>query len=334
MTRQVRELKRLITDLQAAGPNQYKGQLKIVHDFLTSTSVFRTMLEHLEASEPELLPEQWIETHIRGAQKTRHAWPEVERQKMKVLWWVLKHVATDPQANPSSWGMHLSYAKRFDEAVAVVTTEIIAPLVNYLLAQLGTESEILHFLERFKRQVEWFDREELYSKFAANTAKGEEIYDQRLREFLFAQGLDYPFSQAAGPAGKADIIAELHSDDPLVCEIKLFDGSGYGVPYVGKGLNQTVRYAHDYGKPVGHLVIINLSDKKLCLPTDGSKPPPRIVTQGITVFMSVVDGKPRATARGVDYARITPPLGRWPRSSVRAGSRISADGRSDAVLAG
>lgn len=61
-------------------------------------------------------------------------------------------------------------------------------------------------------------------------------------------------------------------------------------------MNQIVRYAHEYRKAVGHLVIINLSDKKLSLPVEGQEVVPRILTQGVTVFMIVVDGKPRPSA--------------------------------------
>lgn len=295
MTRQVRELQRLMNDLQRAGPEQYKGQLKIVHDFLRRTPVFNAVLEHLQASEPDLVPAVWVKTHVAGAPKTHHSWPDTEPQKMKVLWSLLESIAVGEQV-PSALGFHLSYSKRFDEAVDAVTREVIVPVVNYLLAQLGTESEMNHLLGRFKRQVEWFEKENLFREYNANTAKGEEVYDRRLREFLFAQGIDYPFSQPAGPSGKADVIAELQGDDPLVCEIKLFDGAGYGIPYLAKGLNQAVRYAHDYGKAVGHLVIINLSDEKLTLPSESEQPPTRVATQGITVFMIVVDGKPRPTA--------------------------------------
>jgi hypothetical protein len=175
---------------------------------------------------------------------------------------------------------------------------VVLPLVNYLLAQLGTASEMLHHLARFKRQVEWFEQGPLYERYQGDTQRGEDVYDTALRRFLFAQGIDYPFSQPRSASGKADVIAGVESDDPLVCEVKLFNGKSHGISYLAKGVNQAIRYAHDYGKAVGHLVVVNLSDSKLLLPNDDPEEasPPRIVTQGVTVFMVVVQGRPLPSA--------------------------------------
>lgn len=224
---------------------------------------------------------------------------------MLVLLRVVEHMVGG-QIDPVSLGQLMTYSRNFDEGVDRVTEEVVLPLVNYLLAQLGTESEMLHHLDRFKRQVEWFDREPLFGQYENNTKKGEEVYDTALRRFLFNQGIDYPFSQPQSASGKADVIAGVESDDPLVCEVKLFDGDNYGVSYLAKGVNQVVRYAHDYGKAVGHLVVMNLSDQKLMLPTDGPEgsSPPRLVAQGVTVFMVVVQCKPLPSASKEGKSRV------------------------------
>lgn len=292
-----RELQRHFTNLQHARHGQYKADLKILFDFLQSTSVFKAMIEHLRVAEPDFEPDDWITHNVVDARKGRHSWPDSEIRKMIALLRAVERMSGEGD-DPVAWGQHLVYRSNPDDGVNLVTREVVLPLVNFLLAQLGTDSEMLHHLARFKRQVEWFDQENLHERYEGNTQKGEEVYDTALRRFLFAQGIDYPFSQPKSASGKADVIAEVDSDDPLVCEVKLFDGASHGVPYVAKGVNQVVRYAHDYGKAIGHLVVVNLSDAHLSLPSDAApdRQPARVVVEGVTVFMIVIQGKPRRSA--------------------------------------
>jgi hypothetical protein len=179
-----------------------------------------------------------------------------------------------------------------------ITKHVVYPLVDYLQTRLAAESEVLHRLERMRRQIEWFEQEKLHRAFNENTRKGEELFDRRVREFLFAEGIDYPFSQPASPAGKSDVVAGLDGEDPLVCEIKLYDGDAYGPTYLRRGVGQAIRYAHDYGKSSAYLVIFNLSDDRLQLPSDEAieVSPPRLLIEGVTVFQIVVQAKPVPSA--------------------------------------
>jgi hypothetical protein len=56
--------------------------------------------------------------------------------------------------------------------------------------------------------------------------------------------------------------------------------------------------AHDYRTGVAHLVIVNLSDERLELPTDepGSGPPARLLVEGVTVNVVAVQAKPLPSA--------------------------------------
>jgi hypothetical protein len=108
-------------------------------------------------------------------------------------------------------------------------------LVGYLQEQLGAASDVLYLLERYVRRVEWFDRARLWEEYHRDKVRGEALYDRDLRRFLFEQGIDYPFSRPASASGEADIIADLSTDDPLVCEVKLFNAGSYGRSYIGKG---------------------------------------------------------------------------------------------------
>ena len=90
----------------------------------------------------------------------------------------------------------------------------------------------------------------------------------------------------------------LDGEDPLVCEIKLYDADSYGVRYVRQGVVQALRYARDYGKAVAHLVIFNVSDERLQLPSDEPTTVtlPRLQVEGVTLFMVLVQAKPLPSA--------------------------------------
>lgn len=105
-------------------------------------------------------------------------------------------------------------------------------------------------------------------------------------------------SQPASPSGKVDMLADVDSDDPLSCEVKLFDGDSYGVSYLAKGFQQAHRYAEDYGHTAAHLVVFNLTARQLELPSDDTDVgwPPRLNLAGVTVFIVVVQAAPRQSA--------------------------------------
>ena len=94
---------------------------------------------------------------------------------------------------------------------------------TFLHDRIDDGGNVLFLIERFKLKTEWFRRKELYLLYQEDTSVGEASLDQELRASLFDGGIDYPFSQPSSPSGKADIIALLDSDDPLVLEVKVFD---------------------------------------------------------------------------------------------------------------
>lgn len=291
---ELRELKRLLDALQHSGNRQYKVQLRYVHDFVQRTARFRAIFDVLKASSPDFDADEWIQTKVFGVRETCHEWPGSEQQKLRVLLRILELVATNEDCNPVGIGQVFTYSSNLDHSVQAFTKHVVYPLADYLQARLAAASEILHQLERMRRQVEWFEQDRLFEAFSANRSQGEGVYDRHVRQFLFAEGVDYPFSQPASASGKADVIAGIDDEDPLVCEIKLYDGESYGAACLRQGIGQAVRYAHDYGKSVSYLVIFNLSEERLQLPTDEpvETNPPRLQIQSVTVFMIVVQARP------------------------------------------
>ncbi len=282
------ELKRHLRNLDRVGPRQYQGTLKILLTFLSESPLYRSLIDTMRAGAGQFDADAWVEG-IFEARRGHYELPDEESARMTVLLRLMQQLAEDTK--PEGFGAyHLAMGANPPDAVRAVTHHIVAPLVDFLLAQLGTESETLHVLRRFQRYVEWFHRDRLFEECDGEDGRGEKAYDDALREFLFSEGVDYPYSQPHSASGIADVLAGAETDDPLICEVKLFRGTK---SRLAQGFTQAENYARDYGKPVGHLVVINLTDKRLLLPSDEADAwPPRVVSgSGITIFIVVVQGK-------------------------------------------
>lgn len=64
--------------------------------------------------------------------------------------------------------------------------------------------------------------------------------------------------------------------------------------YLSQGIRQVLTYARAYGKPAGHMVVFNLTEDPLQMPSDGDSCswPPRIHVADRTVFLVVAQAKP------------------------------------------
>ncbi|MDX6421003.1 MAG: hypothetical protein QOG28_5623 [Trebonia sp.] len=178
------------------------------------------------------------------------------------------------------------------------TEHIVSPLFDFLLEQVAVAGSLLYILGRHVRRVEWFDRDDLYARAMQDTRKTEEVYDTDLRRFLFSEGISMPFSQARSASGLSDVLADLDTEDPLVCEMKIFDAASRGKRHLASGANQVLQYATDYGKQAGYLVITNLSGRPLDLPSEETSKtwPPRITVAGVRVYLIAVRALPTLPA--------------------------------------
>jgi hypothetical protein len=172
--------------------------------------------------------------------------------------------------------------------------QVVKPLFDYLSDQLGLESAVLHVLQRYVAQVEWFDRKNLHTRFEDDTRNGEEVYDLDLQRFLFLDGGYITQAKARSASGEADLVGGLDTDDPLICEGKLYDGNRRGKPYLAQRFHQVIKYAHDYNKTVAHLVVFNLTDNLLQFQPDGPAGAwaRYVETAGVRVHLIVVRALP------------------------------------------
>lgn len=273
----------------------YKNEAGYLVSYIRSTPALRYLIEDVERSHPEIDPATWITERFGWHQAE---WPETETGRAKVAWHLLQQWAQEDNA-AAMFGHSLdSSQNNLGVGARTATEAVVEPLVEFLQERIGEASDVLYLLERYVRRVEWFEQERLFAAYEANTTRGESIYDTDLRQFLFEQGIDYPFSQPRSASGESDVVANLDGDDPLVCEVKLYDGTRYGKPYVAKGVQQAASYGRDYGKTSAYLVVVNLSAKHLQFHSDAEAMewPPRIDVGGVIVFVVQVRALPQTSA--------------------------------------
>lgn len=156
------------------------------------------------------------------------------------------------------------FQRNDDKTMSGIIDEYISPIIYYLHDGLDKSSSIIFLLEKYKKRTEWFSRNDLIKLYESADKSYEQIFEDDLRLFLFDQGIDYPFSTPLSASGRADIIGEIDTQDPLILEIKIYDETkGYGKNRIKDGFSQIVKYANDYHKNVGYLVIFNMNSVEI-----------------------------------------------------------------------
>lgn len=199
----------------------FDANVRYFLDWADGQPAVASILAAIARAEPELKCDEWLATVQRG----RVNWPATEVGRAKVVLHTLRGIV-DGTAPVRVW-MVFTGTRNMNDAIRDFCNDAVEPLIEYVQERLGAESDVLYLLERYRRQVLWFDQQALYDRYEADTSNGEAVYDEHLRRFLFEQGVDYPFPQPESPSGKADIVANVDTDDPLACEVKLFGGN-YG----------------------------------------------------------------------------------------------------------
>ena len=271
----------------------YDAELRYFLQFLDENAYIRALLATLDANTSTNF-EQWA-TELSDMREVQ--FPKNEEGRAKVCYGILRRCADDKHAdNTLGWARYFSSETDFNAMLRDLTEAVVDPFVNFLHDQIDDAGDVLYLIERFKLKSEWFRRKDLYFLYQEDTSVGEARLDQELRASLFEGGIDYPFSQPSSPSGKADIVALLGSDDPLVLEVKVFDPAlSKDKSHLRQGFHQVLRYANDYNQSVGYLVIFNCSDKQLVISSEeasGAEVPPRIEYGGKTFFVVSIDIHP------------------------------------------
>jgi len=154
--------------------------------------------------------------------------------------------------------LNMFMSSQFSDTRENVIEQLISPIIYYLHDRLDSSNSTVYLLEKYKRRTEWFTCAELTAKYRGATKGYEDILETDLRQFLFDQGIDYPFSTPKSPSGRGDVIGAIDTADPIVIEIKIIDAQkSYGKQRLLSGLSQAIKYCNDYNKDVGYVVIYN-----------------------------------------------------------------------------
>jgi hypothetical protein len=279
-------------------------EVRLTVEWIENQPALRAILAEAALVEPDLDFDAFYNSfhHMQG----RLRWPNTtEEGRATVVWDLMKrHAAADRAGHDRAEAATMHYAHGVGFGTSNLTgmwhpfvERVIQPLIDFLDERVGSQSSVLFVLERYVRIIEWFDRSALHTAFEADRANGEEVYNLNLQRFLFQEGGYITHAKARSASGEADLIGGLDTDDPLVCEGKLFDSRGKS--YLARGFHQVIKYAHDYNQRVAYLVVFNMTDRLLQFPTDGPAGawPPYVEMAGVRVyFVGVRALPPAATA--------------------------------------
>jgi hypothetical protein len=297
--------------LKDANADQAYDEIRLTVGWISSQPPLRAILAEAEQAEPGLDFARWADQLRTSRISQGPAWPcHTESGRASLAWRLLEHIARMPRSSPRSDRLGqqrpvLDYAQALSfggSNVHVLTKRfveyIVSPLFDFLRERVAAEGSVLYIMERYIRRVEWFDRDALYARAMEDTRKTEDVYDSDLRRFLFSEGINMPFSQPRSASGLSDVLADLDTEDPLVCEVKIFDAASRGKRHLASGVSQATAYASDYGKQAAYLLIINLSGRPLTLPREDSPKvwPPRITIAGVRVYLLAVRALPAPSA--------------------------------------
>jgi hypothetical protein len=182
----------------------------------------------------------------------------------------------------------------FQDMMSSFYEQVLLPFCSYIDERIDDGDLLLYMLCRYQRECAWFEADALVERAQrADSRKLEETMDSHLRGWLFREGIDYPFSTPRSPSGRADIVV-WQGEEPLAIEVKVFDGVNRDCGHVKQGLWQAHRYAADYSKPFGYLVVFNTSGDLLTFEGSlGGNGPACVPVGDRNVFVVTVDASPR-----------------------------------------
>jgi hypothetical protein len=200
---------------------------------------------------------------------------------------------------------------KYQDMFADFFEQVLQPLCSYIDERIDDGDLLLYMLCRYQRECAWFENNALVTLAQqAESRKLEGTLDAHLRGWLFREGIDYPFSTPQSPSGKADIVV-WQEEEPLAIEVKVFDGASRNCGHVKQGLWQAHRYAADYTKPFGYLVVFNTSGELLRFDGNASvNGPPCIAVGDRSVFVITVNASgavPASTEKPVKTHVVVPP---------------------------
>ena len=187
-------------------------------------------------------------------------------------------------------GCRFSHSTKFAEGAQFFTEMFVEPLFDYIDEQIDDRRTVLSLLLKYKHHVEWFRRDDLRTRFEANTQKGEKVLACDLYAYLHDQGLDFSI-EPTSISGEADLISAQEGPERLVADVKIFDpGKSKGTSYLCAGFNQVYQYTKDYNDSFGYLVVFKTCREDLSVNArDQDAGIPFFTHNNKTIFVLVID---------------------------------------------
>ncbi|GAB7549420.1 hypothetical protein [Cupriavidus sp. 8B] len=207
-----------------------------------------------------------------------------EAEQFAFVYRVVQHCALQPLGNSLGPEVRIGHAfsreRKHDDALNYFREMFLEPLYEYIDDALDQQGAVLSLLLKYKRKVEWFERESLVQL----ASKVERELAKNLYAYLFDQGLDFHIEPQSA-SGEADLVAP-----DLVLDAKVFDGSRRGVQYLASGVHQVHTYARDFNQDVGYLVVYKTCPETLNFTfASAGQHAPYVTVGGKTIYIFVVD---------------------------------------------
>lgn len=185
------------------------------------------------------------------------------------------------RTNPElSVGRAISNSSKVDECLDAFRQEYLEPFYEFIDNELDQQMAVLSLLVKYKRKVEWFEREQL----TEIAGKDERQLARHLYAYLFDQGLDFHI-EPQSVSGEADLVSPT-----LVLDAKVFDGQSRNPRYLAHGVNQVHTYARDFNQDTGYLVVYKTCPETIHFEFEREENlVPYIQVGGKTLYLLVVD---------------------------------------------
>lgn len=257
-------------------------------NFISENPLLESISKELEAHKENILPAtEWVEQL-----KTKRSAPLYDDELLNACFCqsMINHTIEIGSGNLDKLFWTITTKKDRADQIDQFNEAFFNPFYHYVDERVDDFNSTLYLLQKYKYACEWFERGTLYNLYKSDEARGEANLDKDLRRFLFLQGIDYPFSSPLSASGRADVVAELDTDHPLVLEIKIFDlEKNYDKAYIRGGFRQAYDYANDYNEPIGYLFVFNTCERDLVFSLEESTLPHRIIFGNRTIFIVQAD---------------------------------------------
>lgn len=176
---------------------------------------------------------------------------------------------------------------KIHEAIEAIREIFVEPFYEFVDENLDDRRAMLALLMRYKHRSEWFHREKLW-EYSQIERTAEKSLALDLYSYLYDQGIDF-IIEPSSLSGEVDLIACQNTDDPLLLDVKVFDGNARGKSYIRKGFNQIYTYTQQYNEPFGYLVIYKTCERDLRFSLKQSGDIPFLVHNHKTIFLITID---------------------------------------------